>query len=201
MGNHKNLDNLKRLRYHYIYKIYNTIDYKMYIGRHSTNDLDDGYFGSGILLKRAINKHGIDKFRKVILRMVDSLDEAVELERLIVDADFIQRQDVYNLVEGGTNPIMYGEQNKAWKGGVSKSPTYRIKGPYDFTGKNNPNYGKSQSAESRLKNLLNQKTRVRVQADSKQFNSIKECSRYFGMRSASVCYRLESPNFPEWFRL
>ena len=35
----------KKHKYHYLYKITNTINYKYYYGMHSTSDLDDGYLG------------------------------------------------------------------------------------------------------------------------------------------------------------
>lgn len=41
--------------YHYVYLIVNKIDLKLYIGKHSTNDLNDGYFGSGADLKNKLD--------------------------------------------------------------------------------------------------------------------------------------------------
>ena len=54
-------------KHNYFYKITNLINGKFYYGIHSTNDLDDGYFGSGTALKSAVKKYGIDSFKKEII--------------------------------------------------------------------------------------------------------------------------------------
>lgn len=89
------------VRVHYIYQIKNLVNGKLYIGKHSTNDVNDGYFGSGTLINRAIKKYGIENFRKSILAFFDSEDEAYLQEKLLVNETFVEREDTYNLTCGG----------------------------------------------------------------------------------------------------
>lgn len=67
---------------HYIYKITNLINNKIYIGRRSTSkDIEkDYYMGSGIYLKSAQKKHGIKNFKKDILEIHNDFDTLKERE-------------------------------------------------------------------------------------------------------------------------
>jgi hypothetical protein len=49
-------------KYRYVYLISNKVNGKTYVGQHTTEDLNDNYFGSGLLLKRAIKKYGKEKY-------------------------------------------------------------------------------------------------------------------------------------------
>jgi len=87
--------------YYYIYQITNKLNGKIYIGVHKTLDMDDGYMGSGKLLKYAIKKYGIENFEKTILKHFKSEQEMFKEEVEIVTEDFIKRKDVYNIAIGG----------------------------------------------------------------------------------------------------
>jgi hypothetical protein len=101
---------LKR-KYHIVYKTVNLINNKFYVGAHSTDNINDDYYGSGSNLILAIKKYGIDAFCKEILHVYDNPLEMFEKEKEIVNLEFISRSDVYNIVEGG-----YGGFNKGSKG-------------------------------------------------------------------------------------
>lgn len=48
--------------YHIVYRTHNLINYKEYIGKHSTTNIEDGYYGSGKVLNLAVKKIWIRKF-------------------------------------------------------------------------------------------------------------------------------------------
>jgi group I intron endonuclease len=87
---------------HYIvYETINKINGKKYVGCHATNDIDDGYIGSGNLLKEAIKKYGIENFERRILHHACTPEEMFNVESSIVTEEFVARDDTYNLVPGG----------------------------------------------------------------------------------------------------
>jgi hypothetical protein len=50
---------------HYIYKTTNLITKEYYIGKHSSQNIEnDNYLGSGLLLTRSIKKHGRENFKR-----------------------------------------------------------------------------------------------------------------------------------------
>lgn len=91
-----------------IYTIYKTIcksNGKIYVGQHKTKEINDGYLGSGKLIRRAISKYGIDDFEKQILEVVETFEEAT-----IKEEYYIQLYD-------STNPdIGYNITKYAWGG-------------------------------------------------------------------------------------
>lgn len=102
-----------------VYLTKNTKNEKIYIGVHKTENPDvfDGYLGCGVYrnspssYKRsktpfqfAVNKYGIDCFKRTTLRVFDNEEDAYELEAKLVNEAFITRSDTYNATLGGSAP-------------------------------------------------------------------------------------------------
>lgn len=87
--------------YLYTYKITNNINGKIYIGIHKTKNINDGYFGSGTLLKKAIKKYGKNNFILEILYFHNTEEELLEKERgLIKEFNSTDKNIGYNLASG-----------------------------------------------------------------------------------------------------
>jgi GIY-YIG catalytic domain/NUMOD3 motif len=98
--------------FHYIYKITNTKNGKYYIGKHSTDKIDDGYFGSGKALNAAIVKYGIENFQKEILEFCKTEIKALEREREIVNEGVVADKKSYNINVGGCSWININSKGK-----------------------------------------------------------------------------------------
>jgi len=91
----------KEKKYHYIYKTTNILNGRYYYGLHSTDNLEDGYLGSGTYLKRSLNKYGKENFNKEILEFCSSREELKSREKDIVNLQEIAKKECMNLHTGG----------------------------------------------------------------------------------------------------
>ena len=99
------------MNYGYVYEITNNINGKIYIGQKKCKKsnmteaemLNDGYMGSGKLIKRAEEKYGLENFTKEIVAVCDSKDELDETETLFITLAKIGygEEDCYNIAAGG----------------------------------------------------------------------------------------------------
>jgi len=99
-----------------VYKTTNIVNNYIYIGVHKTlnPNVFDGYLGCGVRINKpttyekgktcfqqAVKQFGYKNFRRETLSIFDTVEEAYELEGLIVNENFLARPDVYNMILGG----------------------------------------------------------------------------------------------------
>jgi hypothetical protein len=101
---------LKR-KYHIVYQTKNIVNGMIYVGAHSTDIIEDGYLGSGFRLILAIEKYGKELFFRTVQHIYNNPIDMFDKEKEIVNPEFLKRNDVYNIVEGG-----YGGFNKGTTG-------------------------------------------------------------------------------------
>jgi group I intron endonuclease len=193
-------------QYHYLYKITNIINNKIYIGVHSTNNLDDGYFGSGRALRFAIKKYGKENFKKEILEWFDWQIESLNREAEIVNKDFIKRKDTYNLKVGGIGGCtkkLFGIDNGMFgKTHTLESKNLIRKNHAIMKGKYNPFYCKTHSNETKLKMKKNKtfknninKRSIRINISGVEYDSITSASIKLNINKCTIIRRIKSNAF------
>ena len=88
-------------KYHIIYKTNFLVNNKYYIGMHSTDNLEDGYMGSGKAIKFSIKRYGKEKHRVEILEIVENRELLAEREKAIVTLSKVKNGKCMNLKVGG----------------------------------------------------------------------------------------------------
>lgn len=125
---------------YYVYQITNTLNDMIYVGVHKSTDPNDSYMGSGVHIKNAIKKYGIENFKKEILFEFDNAEDAYAKEAEIVNREFLSRNDVYNISFGGKGDKRgKKEKNKAIGEKISSSlKKYYAENGHNFKGRNMP---------------------------------------------------------------
>lgn len=123
------------------YKVTNIVNKKQYIGMHKTNKLNDNYYGSGRHICRAIKKYGIENFNFEILQYFTNIDDALIAESILVNKEWINRKDTYNIIEGGMRGSIGLKHSKKTKAKLSELNK----------GQNNHYFGKKHNEEIRKK--------------------------------------------------
>jgi len=128
-----------------IYKTTNLINGKIYIGQDTRNN--PNYFGSGKIIKKAINKYGKENFKKEILVTCSSIDELNKLEKHWIETLNSNNPDIgYNVSFGGQSGWMLGLRHSDK---TKKEFSLNRKGK--LIGAKNGMYGKKHNEESKKK--------------------------------------------------
>jgi dissimilatory sulfite reductase (desulfoviridin) alpha/beta subunit len=73
--------------FYIIYKITNLINNRYYIGMHGTQDLNDNYMGSGLAIKNAIKKYGLENFKKEVLSVHETKEQMIFEEKNLLTTE------------------------------------------------------------------------------------------------------------------
>lgn len=146
--------------FYFIYETINKINGTKYIGKHATDNLDDGYLGSGLILLKAIKKYGRENFERNILLMCEDNQSLSEAEKEFITQDVINSKEYYNIALGGyggkivLDPLHPLYEEVCAKISKSKSSAESRKHNSEYTKKNHREkkvgmYGKKQSEKQK----------------------------------------------------
>jgi hypothetical protein len=112
---------VKEKQFNYVYLITNLVNRKQYVGEHSTNNLNDNYFGSSSYLKNVIKKYKKKNFKIQILEYFETKQEAFSAQEKYIYEYNTLIPNGYNISPtGGTNECG-GSMNEISKQRLSKT--------------------------------------------------------------------------------
>lgn len=103
--------------FHFVYKTTCKTNGKYYIGMHSTRDINDGYLGSGTILKKAVSKYGIENFEREIICYEETREALIKSEYDILKSIPVSDKLCYNIIRGGKRQRGAHEEDR---------PIYRV---------------------------------------------------------------------------
>ena len=183
----------------YIYKITNKLNGKIYVGKHSSEKIDNTYMGSGVIIKKAIKKYGKENFKKSILEVCEDENLLNIQEKYWIKKTGAFENDYgYNLTKGGEGLLGFIPSAESIKKASESRKQHYIDHPETsknisekakirVLGKGNPFYGKKLSKEhiekmrvARVKAISGSKNKsaVKVRCVEKNitFNTAKEAA-------------------------
>lgn len=117
-----------KTKYNYIYKIVNSVNNKIYVGRHSSNKPPekDNYLGSGVFIKKAIKKYGKENFKREVLEMCLPCDSHLKYkEKFWIDKLNSLIPNGYNIADNGIGAVS-GELNSFYGKSHTKATKEKI---------------------------------------------------------------------------
>lgn len=203
-----------------IYKITNLVNGKIYIGKDI--NCDKSYFGSGVFIKKVIDKYGKSNFTKEIIDSCNDYNELSIKEKYWIEFYKSNGSTLYNITEGGdggdtwsNNPNLKSLKEKFYRkiiidgieyesiNSASKSLDlnrsvirYRLK---SFKFKNY--FYKDNEINIKNKKFIDklETKRKKISIDDIVYNSISEACDVIGKRHDYVLWRLQSSSYKNWF--
>jgi len=167
-----------RRNYHIIYKTTCLITGRWYIGMHSTDDLNDGYIGSGQRLWKSIKKYGKEQHHCEILEHLPDRRSLSDREKVLVEE---AKKDIrcMNLRQGGLGAYPGRPTSEETR---EKLRIARLKGPNKT--RTDCSYA-AMSAKRRAESSWNRPFLISTTIGSFTVDSLWELEKY-GMQQASA---------------
>lgn len=103
----------RQKRFHFLYRTTCLISGAWYIGMHSTDDLNDGYLGSGRRMRNSIAKYGEQNHVREIVEFCATREILCEREEQVVTRELIADPLCMNLIKGGSaNVFPIGQSSR-----------------------------------------------------------------------------------------
>lgn len=170
----------------YIYKTTNLVTNEIYVGQRKIRQKlpqNDGYLGSGVLLRLSVRKYGAENFKKEILQTsIETLEEANNLEKFFISDLNSLFPNGLNLTLGGNSICGYSHSEETKKKmsassiGKSKSPEHNLKNSQSHKGHKLTEETKkkiSESLKGKKKIPLSEETKMKI-ADKLKNKSLSE---------------------------
>lgn len=175
--------------YYFLYRTTNLVNGKYYKGQHSTNDLFDGYLGSGLAFLKAVAKYGKNNFKRQIVLFLPDFETLQMAEKLYITKEDIASDMCYNLTAGGAStntetraPITEATREKQ---SIARS---RIANKKATTKRLNNNYTtRDKTGAIRIRG-------TRVKAGTRQVFCAELGTRYVSINTAAIVLGLQRTN-------
>lgn len=172
-----------------VYLVTNLVNGKMYLGKHQTEDPEDGYLGSGNNLRASVEKYGSSNFKKVVLHVFDSEEEMNSKEKELVTEEWCKRSDTYNICEGGKGGWSYinrelfppgkkrGLHTPEWSRHISEAkrgrPSHMKGKTYEqIHGERASSFRKFRSESNRRRGPLSEETKMKISRAKMRYQNV-----------------------------
>ena len=188
-------------KYHVIYKTTCAVTGKYYVGMHSTDDLNDGYLGSGKILWHSIRAHGKENHRYEILEYLPDRKSLCDREAQLISEELRADPLCMNIRGGGignTPGIPLAEETKAKMSSSLKKMWAELHAS-GYVHPKQSDQTKQKRAESNRGKKRTEETRWRMREAQRIFHDGKSDEQKLResanmSKAKSKVWRLDSPN-------